>query len=145
MKKIIIAAVILACCLWANAEEKVIAYAQLPQSAQDFANANFKDKKLASALMDTTLLSMITEDYKVIYTDGTMLEFDSNGNWKEISAKTSAVPVDLIPEKILKYIKENFGGARVIVLEKDDDGYKVELATKQELKFNNNYIFIELD
>ena len=53
--------------------------------------------------------------------------------------------MDLIPEKILKYIKENFGGARVIVLEKDDDGYKVELATKQELKFNNNYIFIELD
>ena len=46
MKKIIIAAVMLACGLWANAEEKVIAYAQLPQSAQDFANANFKDKNL---------------------------------------------------------------------------------------------------
>lgn len=128
-----------------NAEDKVVTFTQIPQSAQEFTNANFKGKKIASAQMETSLFGAITDGYKVVFTDGTQIEFDSDGNWEEISAKTSSVPADLVPEKITKYIKDNFGGANVVELKKDKKGYKVELSTKQELEFNHNYIFIGLD
>ena len=95
--------------------------------------------------IDPQNFGAITDGYKVVFTDGTQIEFDSDGNWEEISAKTSSVPADLVPEKITKYIKDNFGGANVVELKKDKKGYKVELSTKQELEFNHNYIFIGLD
>lgn len=145
MKKILVAFAIFASAVAANAEDKVITFGELPQSAQEFSNATFKGKKIASAQKETMLFGSITEGYKVVFTDGTKIEFDSDGNWKEVSAKTSVVPSELIPDRITKYIAENFKGSPVIGLEKESYGYKVKLATDSELKFNQNYIFIGLD
>ena len=145
MKKIMLITAMLFTLSITNAEDKVVTFTQIPQSAQEFTNANFKGEKIASAQMETSLFGAITDGYKVVFTDGTEIEFDSDGNWEEISAKTSSVPSDLIPEKITKYIKDNFGGSPVVVLKKESKVFEVELATKQELKFNNNYIFIGLD
>ena len=145
MKKILIVFAIFVSAVAANAEDKVITFGELPQSVQEFSNATFKGKKIASAQKETMLFGSITEGYKVVFTDGTKIEFDSDGNWKEVSAKTSVVPSELIPDRITKYIAENFKGSPVIGLEKESYGYKVKLATNSELKFNQNYIFIGLD
>ena len=114
-------------------------------AAQQFANANFAGKQMASAQMDTTLFGAIVEDYKVVYTDGTEIEFNDSGNWTKIKAKTSSIPADLVPEKIRQYVKANFKNSPIVVLERKSSGYKVELASKQELKFDPNFIFVGLD
>lgn len=145
MKKILIAFAIFASAVAANAEDKVITFGELPQSAQEFSNATFKGKKIASAQRETILFGSITEGYKVVFTDGTKIEFDSDGNWTEVSAKTSVVPAELVPDRITKYVAENFKGSPVIELKKKPYGYKIKLATNSELKFNQNYIFIGLD
>ncbi len=145
MKKILIAFAIFASAVAANAEDKVITFGELPQSAQEFSNATFKGKKIASAQRETILFGSITDGYKVVFTDGTKIEFDSDGNWTEVSAKTSVVPAELVPDRITKYVAENFKGSPVIELKKKPYGYKIKLATNSELKFNQNYIFIGLD
>ena len=145
MKKIAIAAIIALSAFSVNAEDKVVAFTSLPQAAQQFANANFKGKQVASAQMDTSLFGAITDGYKIVYTDGTEIEFDSDGNWTEIKAKTSAVPADLVPERISKYVKENYKASTIVCIEKKSKGFKVKLASGQELKFDPNYIFIGLD
>ncbi len=145
MKKILIVFAIFVSAVAANAEDKVITFGELPQSAQDFSNATFKGKKIASAQRETILFGAITDGYKVVFTDGTKIEFDSDGNWTEISAKTSVVPSELVPDRIAKYVAENFKGSPVIELQKKSYGYKIKLASNSELKFNQNYIFIGLD
>ena len=91
------------------------------------------------------LFGAIVEDYKVVYTDGTEIEFNDSGNWTKIKAKTSSIPADLVPEKIRQYVKANFKNSPIVVLERKSSGYKVELASKQELKFDPNFIFVGLD
>lgn len=145
MKKIVIALAAFLTALSANAEEKVISFNALPMAAQQFANANFAGKQMASAQMDTMLFGAIVEDYKVVYTDGTEIEFNDSGNWTKIKAKTSSIPADLVPEKIRQYVKANFKNSPIVVLERKSSGYKVELASKQELKFDPNFIFVGLD
>ena len=139
----ILAIVLAAVC--ANAEKKVVAFGSIPQAAQQFANANFKGKQLASTQVDTMLFGAITEGYNIVYTDGTEIEFDADGNWKEIKAKTSAVPADLVPEKIKQYVKENFKGLPIVKIEQDAKGYEIELSNGRGLKFDPNFIFIGLD
>ena len=90
------------------ADDKFVDFSALPQTAQQFASANFKDKKVAVVKQDRSFLGAITDGYDIIYTDGTEIEFDSDGVWKEVSAKTSAVPNSIIPEAILNYIRDNF-------------------------------------
>ena len=121
------------------ADDKFIDFSALPQTAQQFASANFKDKKVAVVKQDRSFLGAITDGY------GTEIEFDSDGVWKEISAKTSAVPNPIIPEAILNYIRDNFKSSPVIQIEKKEYGYKIELATKQELKFSKQFVFLGLD
>ena len=89
--------------------------------------------------------SLLEQHYNVKLADGTEIEFDSDGVWKEISAKTSAVPNPIIPEAILNYIRDNFKSSPVIQIEKKEYGYKIELATKQELKFSKQFVFLGLD
>ena len=145
MKKIVIALAAFLTALSANAEEKVISFNALPMAAQQFANANFAGKQMASAQMETMLFGAIVEDYKVVYTDGTEIEFNDSGNWTKIKAKTSSVPADLVPEKIRQYIKENFKGLPIVKIEKDSKGYEIELSNGRDLKFDPNFIFIGLD
>ncbi len=127
------------------ADDKFVDFSALPQTAQQFASANFKDKKVAVVKQDRSFLGAITDGYDIVYTDGTEIEFDSDGVWKEVSAKTSAVPNSIIPEAILNYIRDNFKSSPVIQIEKKEYGYKIELATKQELKFSKQFVFLGLD
>ena len=145
MKKLASIAMVLLALLSAEARDRVVAITSLPQSAQEFANANFKNKQLASAQIETSFLGIITDGYKIVYTDGTEIEFDSKGNWEKISAATTSVPADLIPEKITQYVKEHFKGLPIVEIDKKSYGFEVKLTSRQELKFNANYVFIGLD
>ena len=129
----------------ASASDKIIDFSALPQPAQQFVNANFKDKKVAAVKVDTSFFGAVTDGYDVVFSDGAEIEFASDGTWKEVSAKTSFVPNSVVPDQILAYIKQHFNSSPVVQIEKKHYGYKVELASKQELKFNKQFIFFGLD
>lgn len=127
------------------ASDKIIDFSALPQPIQQFAKANFKDKKVAVVKEDTSFFGAVTDGYDIVFADGTEAEFSSDGTWKEVSAKTSSVPNSIVPEQILGYIRDNFKSSPVIQIERKRYGYKVELASKQELKFNKQFVFLGLD
>ena len=139
MKKILatLSAILALSASTASASDRIIDFSALPQPVQQFAKANFKDKKVAVVKEDTSFFGTVT--------DGTEIEFAHDGTWKEVSAKTSSVPNSIVPEQILGYIKDNFNSSPVIQIERKRYGYKVELASKQELKFNKQFVFLGLD
>ena len=78
----------------------------------------------------------------MILTNGFDLDFDKNGEWKEIDGHRNALPVTVIPEKMAVYLNKNFPGFSVISIEKDREGYEVKLSDGRELKFNREQLFI---
>ena len=123
-------------------DDKPIKVAQLPQSAQQFIKSHFGNSKVAIAKMETDWLD---KSYDVIFTDGNKLEFDKQGNWKEINCKYSAVPAGVIPAQILKYVSENYPDAKVLKIERDKKDYEVKLSNRWELKFDLQFNLIDID
>ena len=123
-------------------DDKPIKVAQLPHSAQQFIKSHFGNSKVAIAKMETDWLD---KSYDVIFTDGNKLEFDKQGNWKEINCKYSAVPAGVIPAQILKYVSENYPDAKVLKIERDKKDYEVKLSNRWELKFDLQFNLIDID
>ena len=123
-------------------DDKPIKVAQLPQQAQQFIKSHFGNSKVAIAKMETDWLD---KSYDVIFTDGNKLEFDKQGNWKEINCKYSAVPAGVIPAQILKYVSENYPDAKVLKIERDKKDYEVKLSNRWELKFDLQFNLIDID
>lgn len=122
--------------------DRPISVDQLPQAAQQTLGTHFAGIKVAMAKFESELLD---KSYDVILTDGTKLEFDANGNWNEISCKTTTVPAALVPAKITDYINANHKGAKVKKIEKDRNRYEVELTNKVELTFNKKFKVVDID
>ncbi len=115
---------------------------ELPATAQTFINTHFKDKKVALAKKETGFFEL---SYDVIFTDGNKLEFDRNGNWKEVNCKYSSVPAAVIPQQISDYVKANYAGINILSIEKDDREYEVRLANRVELTFTLQFQLLDID
>ena len=113
-----------------------------PATAQTFINTHFKDKKVALAKKETGFFEL---SYDVIFTDGNKLEFDRNGNWKEVNCKYSSVPAAVVPQQISDYVKANYAGINILSIEKDDREYEVRLANRVELTFTLQFQLLDID
>lgn len=122
--------------------EKPIQIAQLPQTAQTFIKQNFPGLKVAFAKVEK---DWFDTSYDVMFTNGDKLEFNKNGEWKEIRCNTSMVPVKVIPAPIQKFVKENYPDAKVASIEKDRYEYEVRLSNRMEVKFDLQFNVIDMD
>jgi len=118
--------------------EQVITYNQLPAPAQALLKQYFADKVPLIVTMDW-------DDYTIMYESGEKVEFNKQGEWKEIDCKTSKVPVELIPEKIKKHIDANFPGTTIIDLDRDRRGYEVKLNNGLDIDYNRDFSVIGID
>ncbi|WP_455585688.1 PepSY-like domain-containing protein [Bacteroides sp.] len=123
-------------------DDKPVQISQLPQAAQQFIKTHFGNSKVAIAKMES---DWFDKSYDVIFTNGNKLEFDKQGNWKEVDCKYSAVPATVIPAQILKYVSENYPDAKVLKIERDKKDYEVKLSNKWELKFDLQFNLIDID
>ena len=85
--------------------------------------------------------------YEVVLMDGTEIDFDSKGNWEEVSAKKGqTVPVSIVPGFAVNYLKaHNFVNEGVTKVERDRKGYEIELSTGLSFKFDKKGKFIKAD
>ena len=58
---------------------------QLPLPARNFINGNFAKPQIAHIKIDKDMME--STKYEVVLMDGTEIDFDSKGNWEEVSAK----------------------------------------------------------
>lgn len=122
--------------------DKPISISQLPATAQHTINKNFHGRKVALAKVDA---GFFDKSYDVVFTNGDKIEFDSKGNWTEITCKRSKVPATLIPAAIRNYVRNNYPGSYVKQLEKSRYEYEVKLSNGLEITFNNKFQVTDID
>lgn len=113
-------------------DDKVIRVDELPQNAQTFIDQHFPKQQIALVKVDKDLLD---KKYEVIFTNRNELEFNKNGEWKEVNCKYSEVPAAIIPEFIREDVVKQYPQAKVWKIERDEKGYEVELDNQEELKY----------
>ncbi len=126
----------------AFAEERPINITEIPQTAKTFIAENFAETEAIVAILDKELF---TQTYEVILADGTKIEFDKAGNWKEIICKKKAVPSQLIPQEIASQIAEKYPKALILQIDRDKKKYDIELNNDIELTFNSKYKLTEIE
>ncbi|MCO6148503.1 PepSY-like domain-containing protein [Flavobacterium sp. NRK1] len=125
-----------------SAQDKKISAAELPAAAQNFIKQHFKDQTVTAAKMDKEMFDI---DYETVLSNGTEIEFDEKGNWKEIDGNHNALPVSVIPTAINNYISSNYKGQGVVQIDKKHAGYDIELSNGTELEFDTNGKFLRID
>lgn len=150
MKKflIITAAVILAttgamaatCCV--VDDDKPITFDELPAAAKAFVDKHFAKEQLSHATLDR---GIIDDEYKVVFTSGTKLEFDGDGEWREVDCRYSNVPTAIVPNKIRDYVKAHYPNSKITELKREHGNWEAKLTGGLELTFNKEFKIIDID
>lgn len=141
MKKILSAMSVILMSMACAAEDRPVAYEQLPVPAKEFINANYPGEKVSFSVIDDDL---IKPDYTVRLADGTEIQFRNNGALEKISARTG-IPASVVPVQISDYVKANFPGSVIVEYEIGRRGFSVDLSNGPELRFNGKFKVVELD
>ena len=119
-------------------DDRVITYQQLPQNAQEFLKQHFS--KLVPLVV-----TMDWDDYTIMYESGEKIEFNKQGEWKDIDCRASHVPAVLIPQQIKSSVQQSFPGTSIIKIDRNRRGYEVKLNNGLEVEFNRNFQVIDID
>ncbi len=122
---------------------KAITLTDLPGMAQKTIKVYFGKKKVAMVKMEAGFFEKTS--YDVVFTNGDKIEFDGNGNWKDVSVKTGAVPAALVPQAVRTYLKANYPRTKVVEIDKGRGKCEVKLSSGLEITFDNNYNVIDID
>ena len=116
------------------ANDRIIPAEQLPSAAKNFILKNFPGQGISYAKMDVDYQTT----YEVRLNNGVKLEFDKKGKWEKVNCNYNAVPANLVPTAIAKYVKTNFADTQIVTIDKEFYGYDVELSNDFDLKFNHH-------
>ena len=118
--------------------DQVITFNQLPTNAQSTLKQYFADRVPLIVTVDW-------DDYTIRYESGEKVEFDKQGNWKDIECKTSHVPSALIPERIKSHVQSTFPGTMILKLERSRRGYEIKLNNGYDIEYNRDFQVIDID
>lgn len=114
----------------------------LPTAAQTMLNKYFKGVNVSHIKIDSGLFST---DYDVVLTDGTEIDFDSDGQWTEVDCGRKAVPEALVDKNIRYYVSKNYAGSPIVKISADRRKYEVELLNGVDLEFDRSGRFLRVD
>lgn len=116
---------------------------ELPQVSRTFLNNYFNGNQVSHIKIDKDLF--LVDSYDVILTDGTSVEFNRDGEWKEVKSFQQNIPDTLIPAEIRQYVSQNYPGQKIMTVERGKRKVSVDLANGLELKFDLNGNLIDID
>lgn len=122
----------------ATTKEKV-----LPQKCVAFITTHFAGYTIAHINVDKDWIW--TKGYEVFFTDGTEIEFDKNGDWKEVDGQKKTIPSAYIPHPIHEYLKQHFPDENIVTIEKDKNEYEIKLLNGLEVSFYKDGRLKEID
>lgn len=116
----------------------------LPQSARALVETHFPDVQINHIKIDHHTFG--GNEYDVVLTNGTEIDFDSKGNIEEIDCgRMGIIPKALIKKEILDYVTSKYQGQNIIKYEIKRNGYEVELQSGLDLEFNKQGAFMRVD
>ncbi len=113
--------------------DKPVRFEQLPDAARKFIHEHFADAKLTLATVDKEVFETT---YDVIFTDGTQIEFNSRGEWKDIECRGRFVPEKVMMTEIVDFLRQQHPDARVKEIERNKNGFEINLDNRMELAFD---------
>lgn len=132
----------LGCYITASTGDRHITKSELPMTAQNTIGKHFKDRNIVLVTKDNGFMD---KSYEVVFNNGDIIEFDSNGQWKEIECPDSKMPEAIIPQKVREYLKKKFPRSPIRKMERHGLKYEVELDNGVEIKFDKNLNVKEID
>ena len=141
MKKIVFAILAAFSLQVATAQDKKVDFNELPADAINFVRQHFLVNDITSVWKD---IDYKDEEYSVIFKDGLEIEFNGDGDWKELKARHGKVPDHVVPEKILAHVRATFPFESIKEVSRNlsKKKYEAELTDDQELKFDDKFNFI---
>lgn len=122
--------------------DRIITVAELPAVSQQFIKAHFAGVEVSYAKVDE---EMFDKDYKVVFVNGSKVEFAKNGQWTDVDCKYGEVPAAIVPQQIRDHVAQHFAGRKIVSIDRDKRGYEVKLDNGLELKFDLKFRLIEVD
>jgi hypothetical protein len=124
-------------------DDKPITVEQLPPAAREFIADYFSDVKVAYAKMEDEFFE--SKSYEVVFTNGSKVEFDSKGEWKDVDCKFAQAPEGIVPQQITNYVSDNYPDAKIIGIDRDRRDYEVDLSNGLEMTFDLKFNLTEID
>lgn len=124
-----------------RADDRPVSFNQLPGAAQSFISMNFPDEKVSYATKDDDI---ILPDFTVVLSNGMKIQFEHDGTMDKLESR-SGIPSEMIPVQIRDYVKLHYPDAYFIEYDVNRRSYEVKLSNRLELKFNVNFILVEID
>lgn len=107
---------------------------KLPEAAQEMLSEYFPKAKVSNIKVDRHLLKKT--DYDVKLTNGVKVEFSNSGKWTSVDCNKKAVPDDLVPLAVRKYVTKNYSGNKIVSITKKTASYLIGMSDGVKLKFN---------
>lgn len=116
---------------------------QLPVKARELVKKNFPKINISYLKIDDEIFR--SKNYEVTLTDGTEIEFDKNGEWKEIDCKKNEVPAVFVSDPITQYVSQYYPDQHIVKIEKLRRGYQIELSNDLDITFDVKGHFLRMD
>ena len=143
MKSFIVSGIFALALLMTGCNDKPVLPAQLPAPIQSFVQQYFPGQTITFAQKDLELTGW---KYEIFLADGTHIDFDTDDMWDKIECPlTNPVPTALIPPPVATTIQANYPDAMITKIDKDRNGFEVDLANGLELKFNKQGAIVDMD
>ena len=141
MKKSLLLSLLLVMVWSIQARDRVVSFTELPAQIQQYIQQHFANH--------TTVKSEIDQDgmnqkYEVKFQDGLKIEFDKNGNPREINSH-QALPTSVIPKAISNYVNTHYNAQYIKEWSLKKYSQQVELSNGVELKFDLKGNFLKID
>ncbi len=122
--------------------DRIITVGELPAASQQFISTCFKEVEVSYAKVDE---EWFDKEYKVVFVDGSKIEFVRSGAWKEVDCKYGEVPAGVVPAPIRDCVATRFSDRRIVSIERDRRSYDVKLDNGLELEFDADFRLVDID
>lgn len=137
--KAIALAIMMLCSIPALAQMRIDVN-HLPKPAQTFITKYFKNAKVQRVEKEFDDGQVA---YEVKLSGNTEIDFDSKGNWKEVSGK---VPADIIPLQITASVKADFKNKPIVKIERErSGGYEIELNNGTDIHYDKAFKVLRVE
>lgn len=114
---------------------------ELPEMVSAYVSQLFPNEKIKTVKVDK---GDNWETYEIKMSGGTELSFNQNNQPTEIKCK-SGIPASALPLNIAGYVTKNHPNIKIVEYEMDEEGHEVELGNGDELEFDSEGNFVEMD
>lgn len=108
----------------------IISADALPESIKHFIASNFNAQ--------IGLVQQDSDEYEIYLSDGTELEFDIMGDYKEIKSELAPLSLSILPANIASIVQSQFPGAFLQKIKRKFSYYELEFSNSLEVKIDSN-------